>query len=412
MNLSLQSKKESNKKDIKNNQKSWKNVKTKQHAFDLIDLGVLVKHKEIVSLKKLLNTEDEELILSYFAERFAERYSDRDAAEIILESLIRWLSLSCDDTLIVIFLRKIFEHPDSIEIIKVFPGLCLSLELAEKKNIEQIYDLSVFIISQMGIQINHLSKVYPEQFASHLKIINHISTYMLSVGNINSFTTRLCLLNYFATIDIQSGLERNFNKIMGRFGSTLLNQLFSCLAEKKMQCFALNYLLKNLPIILLTGDKTQETLHDVLRFNMLKYPLKFSLFIKIFSEDLKSNLLDNIPDNFHHQIIENYLKHLVLLLKVIAKVDHHHLSKEVILSIFAFDNHPYGQNILEQLKFSNMLRPYYRNLIKYLSRIDNKRKYLESSSKFNFHKKGRKPSLKKDKCSDFEVMYVLGKQVS
>ena len=398
--------------NIESTKSHWKDITKLEQVYALIDLGVLIKHKEIVAMRKTFEVKDQELILGYFTERFAERYQDRDAAEIVLESIIRWLALTTDDKLIIVFLKTIFEHPDCVKIIKAFPGLCLSLELAEKKNIEQIYDLSVFIIAQMGIQINYLGSVYPKQFKNHIKIVNHISTYMLSVGNANSFTTRLCLLNYFATIDIRRGLELNFNKIMGRFGSTLLNQLFSCLEHKKLQCFALNYLIKNLPSILLTGDSCQGTLHEVLRFNMLKYPLQFSLFIKIFSADLKGDLLNDIPVQLHEKLIENYLKHLALLFGVISKVDQHNLIREILLALFDFDYHPHFKQIIDQLQYSVILRPYYRNLIKYLIRAEDKRKYLESSPKFNRHKKGRKPSLRNEKCSDFELMFVLGRYVS
>ena len=383
-------------------------ITTPQEARNLVDVGAIASYKDVKNLLKLFSYKQEEDFIRYCAERFTERYHNRDAAEIILESLLLWLTLSAKEGLAVTFLQTIFEHPERMDLIEAFPHLCLNLELVERRNQKDIFDISMFLVAQMGIQVDHLAKQYPQEFTGHDKTLSRINAIMISMSNISTFRAQLILFNYFSVMELKHGKEHNFRKIIQRFGTSFINRVFSDLSRRKTQSLALAYLLDNLPYMILASDYTQLTLHEILRFNMLKFPVRFALFLEIFTADL----IEKMPSYTQKQqktLTEHYLKHLALLLKVIAGIDQPRLSKELLLSLCDFQVSEQGKYFLQQLTKSAEIRKYYRDLLSKLMASEDHREYIESFKRFRSRTAGRKPFLIQREVGIFDQIYQLGK---
>lgn len=387
--------------------KNWQSVSCVDDAFLLIDIGRVITSRDMDVLIKVMNPDDENKVISYFAERLAERYRDRDAAEIILESVLLWLAVRPKEASVIIFLQKILEHPERMEVIEAFPHLCMNLELVERQKKQDIFDISVFLMAQMGLQINHLAEVYPEEFSRHLSIIAQISAIMVSMSNISSFRARLSLFNYFGILELQSGRENHFKKLMDRFGSTLVNQIFHDLFETKTEAYALAYLMDNLPYVLMGSDTTQRSLQNVLRFNLLKHPLKFSLFLKVFTPHLLSELAKYSGEK-QNLTLQNYLKHLTILLNVISQIDQPRLSKEILLSMCSCHAHISGRTFVRHITQSGDIRLFYRELLSKLISAKDSRQYLESLSKFRHNQRQPVKAFVRLEVGVFDQIYTLG----
>src|SRR5690606_18318848 len=106
-------------------------------------------------------------------------------------------------------------------------------------------------------------------------LLDHIATFLLSVSNANSSCIRLSLLHYFGVCERHSEQKVCFNRIMGRFGHTVLDHLFNLLFRKRSEAVALQYLVENLPHVLEADRHAQKIVHETFKFYMLKQPERF-----------------------------------------------------------------------------------------------------------------------------------------
>ena len=387
--------------------KCWKQVQCREDTFYLIDLGVVIQTQDLSHLKKVFKNDDDQRITEYFAERFSERYQNRESAEIILESLLLWLSSNMQEIHLIAFLQKILEHPDRNDIICALPGLFLSLEFLDQKHQEDAFDLAVFLVAQTGIQLNHFGELFPEEFGDTKMVVDHLNAFMISISNISSYRARLCLLNYFAMVEKKKSGNTYFNRIMERFGTTLLNQVFHHLFDKKTEMFAFQYLVDNLPHIFLTDKVTQFTLQEIMRYNMLKHPDKFTQFVKAFLPLFKKSLA-KFPRECQETMVENYLKHMAMLLRVVSQVDHPKISKELLITLCSFKEFPYCAQLAKQLIRTTEIKIFYRDLLRRLMERDKKeREYIEGLSRFRSRKRGRRPRIEQRDLSIFQQVFYL-----
>src|SRR5690606_26461565 len=103
-------------------------------------------------------------------------------------------------------------------------------------------------------------------------LLDHIATYLLSVSNTNSSCIRLSLLHYFGVTEHGSSNKLYFNRVMSRFGHTVLDHLFALLFRKKSEAVALQYLVENLPYVLGADRHSQRIVHETFKHYMLKEP--------------------------------------------------------------------------------------------------------------------------------------------
>ena len=391
--------------------KCWKDIQTYEDAFYLIDVGVVLRSRDLHHLHKVLRRQDDrdnQKIAEYFAERLIERFENRESAEIVLESLLLWLIRSMDEIYIVAFLQKILEHPERNEIIYALPGLLLSLDFISRKHREDAFDISVFLIAQIGIQLKYFANLFPEEFGDTNDVIEHINAFMISISNSGSYRVRQCLLNYFLTIHDQDDLVNEyFHRIMGRFGTTLFNQVFYQMFDKKTEVFSFQFLVDNLPYLFAADQTTQFTIHEILRHNMLKYPEKFSQFIQAYGPALKQ-IIGRYSRADQISIVENYLKHMAMLLKVVSQVEYQNLAKELLITLCLFREFDFSEPLLRQLIDTPQIKRNYRILLTMMMRHPNReREYIESISRFRCRKRGRKTRIDQRNLSIFQQIFCL-----
>jgi len=371
---------------------TWKGIKSVSEGMDLIDIGILLEWSDMRTLKRTFSENNQVEIVKHFARRLAERIEDRLAAELIVESLLIWTASNNSEQLIDGFIEAVFEEPDRLLLIKAFTEISLTSDTIESKHYEEMFAVAVSIISQLGINLKFMAMKYPEEFVGHEQVLANIGTYLISVSNNNNSAIRFCLINYFGVVGVADSNVEPFNKLMGRFGHTVLDSLFTLLFHKKTEAVALQFLIDNLPFVLLANDKTQQVLHEIFKFYMLKKPEKFSIFIAVFSEELRSER-SSFFDNHKRKVRETYLKHLALLLKVVSEVNHKQLAKNILLSLTKFEGLKFKDVLIENILNSEDIRPFYRDILAKLKDAPSKEKVIDSVSHFRTSKRGRKPSF-------------------
>ncbi|NRA44688.1 MAG: hypothetical protein HRU09_07015 [Oligoflexales bacterium] len=372
--------------EIGSEHKYWKDVKTVEDALLLVEAGVIIKWKEMRTLKRSLSEEDQGTVLRHFAKRLCERSNDRLACEIIVESLLIWIANAINEPLIAAFLDQLFEEENHDLACRALVEIALTSEVAENSHDEEIYSMAVALICELGIAIREYDNRYPKQFTNAKEVLDHMTTYLLSVSNNNNTCIRLSLLHYFGYICSHKPDKTSFNRIMNRFGHTVLDHLFSHLFNKKSEAISLQFLLENLPFTLEADSNCQRILHETFKYYMLKKPERFALFIQTFTDHL-------IQVENHDHSKKVMMQHIGALFKVVSEVNHKTLARELLIAIQKFESCQFKDELIEHILGDRTIRPMFRDLLSQLKDSGGSNQFAESVAQFRSPKRGRKPSF-------------------
>ena len=368
---------------------SWKGTGTVDECIKLIDYGVLLTWRDMRTIKRGLSQEEQSQVVRHFVMRLCERHDERLAAEVLVESMLVWFANTISEELISAMINQLFEDQDVVRIIRSFVEISLCGELSEQAHEEVVFSTAVVLSCEVGLALQDALDHYPEQFSGGNETVDHITTYLLSVSNNNNQRIRLSLLHYFGQCSSSPAGMNSFNRVMARFGHTVLDHLFSLLFNKRTEAIALQYLLNNLPFVLRANNKTQVILQDIFKYYMLKKPERFSLFVQTFG-----NHLVNI-EQFREEIQMTYLQHLGTLFHVVSDVNHKPLAKEIISCMIKYEQHPFFEPLMDRIIEEPTVRPMLKEVIQKVRNAGQKQEVIESHSQFRSSKRGRRPSFAK-----------------
>jgi hypothetical protein len=364
---------------------SWKGTRSAEAAAQLIDYGVMLRWRDMRTIKRTLTDEEQKQIMKHFAKRVVERADERLQMEILVESALVWLANASDENLLYAFLEEFFAQPGADAAAWHMVEIALTVEVSENAHDEDIFEMAVALVCELGTSVQEYEQEYPGEFSKAHALLDHIATYLLSVSNANSSCIRLSLLHYFGVTEHVKNTRNCFNRIMSRFGHTVLDLLFSLLFRKRSEAIALQYLLENLPFILTADRHSQKIVFETFKFYMLKQPERFTLFIQAFSDHLISK------DESYDTARQVFLQHLGALLTVVSEVNHAQLGRELLVAVVKFNDSPFCQNFTKFIIEESNLRTPYKDLLNQL--LEGHGKEKKDSNLFRSSKRGRKPSF-------------------
>jgi hypothetical protein len=386
---------------------SWKDIVNVEEAYQLIDMGILLSWRDMRYIKKALSNQDQVEVIRHAALIFSERYTDRFASEILIETVLLWISSQVNEEMISVFVDEVMNDPDRLDMIHRFATLSISLEMTEERRKDGCFSIAVAIISEMGLRLHVGFRQDPEELAGAENILNSISTILYSVSNANSPRTRLHLVHYFGVMAGLGEPVEKLNRVMNRFGYTVLDTLFDQLFDKKTEAVALQFIVDNVPFLLLAGDQGQTIFSEILKNYMYKQPERFSLFLDIFSQSMAKREQVLVTDGEQVQI--TWLKHLAQLFYLANEIDHNFLAKDIILAICKFEHLPFGREILAKISKFDGVRPLFKEVANKLQGSSNKDSLFESYAQFRSKKRGRRPSFSKsDSINNLGKIVFLG----
>ncbi|SMF34582.1 hypothetical protein [Pseudobacteriovorax antillogorgiicola] len=386
---------------------SWKTAKNLDEAKNLVDMGVLLSWKDTRPLKKVLDNDGMQELVRYIAVRLAERVESRLPEEILIESLLVLLANSQEEVVLNAFLEELVQQPNPMEACETLVELAITAEISDSEHYEDIFSIAVALICELGNLIQSIQQEYADDETLNTnKVLDHISTYLLSVSNSNNNCIRLSLVHYFGSLEKGKSHKPGFNRIMGRFGHTVLEHLFTLLFNKKTEAVALQFLLENTPYILEADNHCQKILHETWKYYMLKKPERFALFIQTLTGHLVSQ-----PQNEQVLARRVFLQHLGVLLKIVSEVNHKDLGREIMCAIGAFAEDPFRNELIKILSNDKGIRENFRNLVGKLLDAQNAEQVIDEADGFRSSKRGRKPSFAKaDKTKPIYQATFLGHQ--
>lgn len=367
---------------------SWKGTQTLDEARQLIDYGVMLRWRDMRTLRRCFTEEQEVDIVRHFARRLAERCSVRLQAEILVESAMIWLANAASEKLLSAFLEELFAQPHFDQACWALVEIALTSEMTEHKHDSDIFEMAVALICELGLSIQQYNKDFPGEFSRAGALLDHIATYLLSVSNANSSCIRLSLLHYFGVTEHGQTQKNYFNRIMSRFGHTVLDHLFALLFRKRSEAVALQYLLENLPFVLEADRHSQKIVHETFKYYMLKQPERFSLFVHAFTDELRAH-----PEAEYDECRKTFLQHLGAMLKVASDVNHKQLGREFLTAILKFQGTSFCVELVTHLKNEPEIRKPFRDLLDQMLNGQNVEDVVDAVAQFRSSKRGRKPSF-------------------
>ena len=369
--------------------RSWRGVTTLDQAKEHIDIGVLLTWREVRSVRRNLGEEAETEVIRHFARRLVERTNGRLQAEMTVESVMLWLTSASSEKLLHTFLEGLFAQPGCDEACWVLVEIALTAEPADTDHGGSMFEMAVAMICELGLSLQEYNKAFPGEFKRANQLLDYIATYLLSVSNANSICIRLSLLHYFGVFEHDLRHKSYLNRVMGRFGHTVLDHLFTLLFTKRSEAVALQFLVENLPFILEADNSSQKIVHETFKNYMLKHPERFSLFAQTFAEALA-----NSDDASFANAGKVFLQHLAAMLRVVSDVNHKTLARELSVAVVKFKcAHDFAEIIQTLRQDPEIRQPLLSSLEKLLSD-----KAIESSSsdkvvEIRLSRRGRRPAF-------------------
>ena len=380
---------------------SWKTVSKLEDAKHLIDLGVLLTWKDFKVMRKSLKEGELIELVEYSAARLSERIESRLPAEILTETLLIIFANIQDERVLEAFLQEVLQQPNRVVLSSMLVELALTVDVSDAKKAEEIFSVAVALVCELGTMIRQMQVLEPEEFGTQgQKLLDHISTYLLSVSNSSDNCIRLSLLHYFGRLEKGKSNKVGFNRIMGRFGHTVLEHLFVLLFNKKTESVALQYLLENIPYILEADDHAQTILQETWKHYLLKKPERFALFVQALSQHILT-----LPAEEYTQCRKTFIQHLTLLTKKVAEVDHKELGRQLLSALAGFQNEPYFREVIARLAKDTTLRESFRILIVKMNNAVNTGNAINDTDSFRTSKRGRRPSFQKS--GKTRIMYQI-----
>jgi hypothetical protein len=387
---------------------SWREVADIRSAKNGIDMGYLLDWSDARHLCKVLDDSSQVDFVKHITERLGERCSDRLSSEILIETLLVFLTFSAKESHLVPFIEALINQVEFEAASRVFVEVSLSTEFEDEDRQIEARSTAVALICELGFCVQQIEDESPGHLERGKALLDHITTYLLSVGNTSIQSVRLSLMRYFCHSEYGMSGKTGFTKIMSRFGHTMFDTLFQHLFNKKSEGIALQFLLDNLPTALEATGDSQIILHETFKQYMLKYPERFSLFMHEMAERVLSL---NPPDGGQFcAAAESYYKHLIALYKVTSDLDHRNLGREVLSEILRLEKYPGANPFSSELATSPQIRRMFRDMVVSQRRETNNKERIVIISQFRVSKRGRKPTLNKKLDAGFlEQVMLLGK---
>ncbi len=375
----------------------WDRVHSLAQACELIDEGILVKWSEIKTLNHHIPHEQHVQLVEYLATSICKTTRDRLRCEVSVETLLLWLAGMHADSDLKAVISQLFRERNAEEGILKLVEISLTGEISDVAHQEAAYAAAVMLTCLLAKTIEQKERDGEEAFAGSRKIVPHITTYLLSVSNLNDYVIRLSLLHYFGYMAGGGKNQAEFERLLNRFGYTVLDFLFSLLFTKKSESIALQYLLDNFSHFLEASVASQRIIHEILKFYLLKKPERCSLFLQ--------TLGDNINAKASMKARQSYLQHLGALLHVVGTVHHKNLTREILACIYK-SQHPFISELSVQIQNEETLgeeeKSFARNL-------EESNKAGKDSVVLHSHKRGRHPSFHlSNHLEAFEQVALLG----
>lgn len=291
-----------------------------QKARELLNVAELsqthfdAKKQNFVRVFKNLDVEYRKQLCSDATKLLVEKHQSNQRLDGMVYLLTCGFASERDWDATHAFLNSILETTGDAEFFKELSIVLLEicdLELGNKTSRLPVAHTTLVLLTEFGLLLASRSGKSAIDNVGTGRVVEFITTSLLARSNVNSMAMRMSLLHYLFKNPLNAHASQQLNRVISRFGQTMLEDLMSAMFEdKKRETAAFYFLLEHMNIFISTSPALAEMCHSVLRHYMLKFPDEFPKFLAAYEDKIVTEPAKLLP----------LTKHYTLLLRIAAEV--------------------------------------------------------------------------------------------
>ncbi|MEN9827316.1 MAG: hypothetical protein RI953_3061 [Pseudomonadota bacterium] len=262
-------------------------------------------------------------IVEHAASRLKTHYDNEKHLEGTIWLVAAGLAHERDWDTSLSFLRSLLQISQDADFYREVAMAMLHLsdmELSDGKGKNSIGQAVLVLVTEFGLMIAERAGQSGLDPQGAARVVEYVTTSLLARSNLNNNAIRVSLLHYLAKCPLNSSTTSQLNRVISRFGQSLLDDLLNAFFEqKKRGNAAFFFLAEHLSSFFSAAPALAEMSHGVLRHYMLKHPDEFPGFMASYSEWVSKE----------HQSLSMTAQHIALLIKAATDVSQKQLAENL-----------------------------------------------------------------------------------
>lgn len=215
-------------------------------------------------------------------------FENEESPDEILLLMISGIASEHDWDTTTAFLEAILRNVTNSESLQEIALSLLEIadnELSEDKRKLPYGQTALVMTTELGLLIANRTGKSSLDYRGMSRVVEYITSSLLARSNMNDTAMRISLVHYLARCPLNNQATSQLNRVMSRFGQSLLHELFGAYFEdKKRGNVAFHFLVQHLNIFFVASPSLSQMAHDVLKHYMLKFPDEFPTFLAGYCE--------------------------------------------------------------------------------------------------------------------------------
>jgi hypothetical protein len=249
------------------------------------------------------------------------KFYSNERLEASIYLLATTIALERDWDAATSLLKSIVNEAKSGDFLKELALIFLEVadhEMSEKSAKLPLAQTILVLLTELGLQLAERSNSGALSSEESGRVVEYITTNLLARSNQNNTAMRISLVHYLSNCPMTSQTSLQLNRVISRFGQSLLDEMLKAFFEDKRKGnAAFFFLVEHLNSFFTASPALAEMSHNVLKNFMLRFPDEFPAFLASYCEFIPKE----------QGKLEQATKHLSLLLRSSVEVSQRQLSE-------------------------------------------------------------------------------------
>lgn len=252
-----------------------------------------------------------------------ERFDSNGRLESVLYLVASAIAAERDWEAANTLLHEVLARATNAEFLRELSLILLEIadnELGDKVSRVPIAQTILVLLTELGLQLAaNVGRIGLDTRETG-RVVEYITTNLLARSNVNNIAMRISLVHYLAKCPLNAQASLQLNRVISRFGQSLLDEMLTAFFEDKRKGnAAFFFLVEHLNSFFTSSPALAEMSHQVLKHYMLKHPDEFPLFLASYCEFISRD----------EATLSQATRHIALLLKASVEVNQRPLVESI-----------------------------------------------------------------------------------
>jgi|GEM_PF-630858 len=292
-------------------------------AADATKPGADQRRLAFTKLYKHLSREERTALCSDVATNLKERFDGERRLESVVHLVACAIATERDWDAATILLKVTIDRTTDAEFLRELSLILLEMvdsELTDRHGRIPLAQTILVLLTELGLQLAARVGDLGFDVRETGRVVEYITTNLLARSNINNMAIRIALVHYLTRCPQGSQASMQLNRVISRFGQSLLDDMLKAFFEDKRKANAsFFFLVEHLNAFFMSSPALAEMSHNVLKHFMLKHPDEFPPFLASYSEFISKDVVT----------LSNATRHIALLQRAAVEVNQRDLAASI-----------------------------------------------------------------------------------